>query len=450
MELAQTVDEAADVYRNDAKRKGIEYIVKLYPGLPKKVMGDQRKVRQAISNVIANAIKHTSKGSVIVEVYVASVESNVTNVDVVVQDTGAGMSAKQLDVLFMHLEQVQTDNLMVPDRSDVIKPGESSSKSEDPSLGLGLAMVARIVRNMNGQLRLKSEENQGSRFIIQFPFELPKEELSRQGTVSPQSTVKTPLVGQEQNEVLLVNRDRESGRSRAESPNALAKSGSSDSMWSKKSLKGIASSVASGVSDVDRLIEAIQGPHLIENKRRSGPNILEGLSASRPMLEKMRTLTDDPSTAQRLRAKSYDNAAKAQSSRDANIPGQQAVAFSGTPIKPVTVLDEPGIPLPSKFNTPGAVTGEVFDDEKQVESAPNLSAEKFNILVAEDDPVNSKIVKKRLERSGHKVYLTVNGEECASAYSEKGRSFDIVLMDMQVDIAQFLFLRILNSLTPAL
>jgi CheY-like chemotaxis protein len=438
MELAQTVDEAADTYRNDAKRKGIEYIVKLYPGLPKKVMGDQSKVRQVISNVIANAIKHTSKGSVTVEAYVSSVESNVTNVDVVVQDTGAGMSAKQLNALFMHLEQVQTDSLMSPGGSDVIKPGESGSKSEDPSLGLGLAVVARIVRNMNGQLRLKSEENQGSRFIIQFPFELPKEELSRQGTASPQSTVKTPLVGQEQNEVLLVNRDRESARSRAQSPNALVRSGSSDNMRSRKSLKSIAGSVASGVSvksDVDRLIEAIQGPHLVENKRRSGPNILEGLSASRPMLEKMRRLTDDPSTAQRLRAKNYDNAAEAQSSRDANIPGQQAVAFSGTPIKPVKVPDEPGIPLPSKFDTPGAVTGEVFDDEKQVEKALNLSAEKFNVLVAEDDPVNSKIVKKRLERSGHEVYLTVNGEECASAYSEKGQSFDVVLMDMQVDIA---------------
>jgi hypothetical protein len=36
-------------------------------------------------------------------------------------------------------------------------------------------MVARIVRNMDGQLRLKSEEGQGSRFVMQLPFELPKD-----------------------------------------------------------------------------------------------------------------------------------------------------------------------------------------------------------------------------------------------------------------------------------
>jgi CheY-like chemotaxis protein len=39
-----------------------------------------------------------------------------------------------------------------------------------------------------------------------------------------------------------------------------------------------------------------------------------------------------------------------------------------------------------------------------------------------------------LEKLGHEVYLTVNGEDCASAYSEKTGFFDIVLMDMQVCI----------------
>nr|OQN98794.1 hypothetical protein B0A51_18498 [Rachicladosporium sp. CCFEE 5018] len=55
----------------------------------------------------------------------------------------------------------------------------------------------------------------------------------------------------------------------------------------------------------------------------------------------------------------------------------------------------------------------------------------MHVLVAEDDPVNSRIIKKRLEKLGHEVYLTVNGEECASAYGEKTGYFDIVLMDMQ-------------------
>lgn len=52
--------------------------------------------------------------------------------------------------------------------------------------------------------------------------------------------------------------------------------------------------------------------------------------------------------------------------------------------------------------------------------------------MAEDDPVNSRIIQKRLEKSGHEMHHTVNGEDCASSYGEKSAFDDVVLMDMQV------------------
>jgi len=61
-------------------------------------------------------------------------------------------------------------------------------------------------------------------------------------------------------------------------------------------------------------------------------------------------------------------------------------------------------------------------------------AKHLQILVAEDDPINSRIIKKRLEKSGHQVYHTINGEECASSYGEMPAHFDVVLMDMQMPI----------------
>jgi PleD family two-component response regulator len=56
----------------------------------------------------------------------------------------------------------------------------------------------------------------------------------------------------------------------------------------------------------------------------------------------------------------------------------------------------------------------------------------LEVLVAEDDPINMKILRKRLERVGHGVHHTVNGEDCAAAYRERSKDFDVVLMDMQV------------------
>jgi CheY-like chemotaxis protein len=57
---------------------------------------------------------------------------------------------------------------------------------------------------------------------------------------------------------------------------------------------------------------------------------------------------------------------------------------------------------------------------------------RFQVSVAEDDPINSRIIKKRLENAGHEVYHTVNGEEFAATYGEKPAFIDVILMDMQV------------------
>lgn len=108
-DLPSTVREAADQFRGDAKRKDIEYEITVHPGIPQYVHGDQRKVRQAVSNLTANAMQHTTVGSVGVELFLVSLEEQRITVDIVVSDTGAGMSDKQLDALFRDLEQVSSE-----------------------------------------------------------------------------------------------------------------------------------------------------------------------------------------------------------------------------------------------------------------------------------------------------------------------------------------------------
>lgn len=59
---------------------------------------------------------------------------------------------------------------------------------------------------------------------------------------------------------------------------------------------------------------------------------------------------------------------------------------------------------------------------------------KLQVLVAEDDPINVKVLRKRLEKAGYKVTHALNGEDCAAVYEEKPMVFDVVLMDMQMPI----------------
>ncbi|MCJ1420952.1 Light-sensor Protein kinase [Xylographa parallela] len=440
-DLPATVREAADMFTGDAKRKQISYGVTEHPGVPQFVIGDRRKVRQAICNVTANAIQHTQSGSVKVELWLTQSSEQRAEVDIIVQDTGVGMSAKKLDALFRDFEQVQSesDELLQEKLAPDVK-AVTSGKSTQRTLGLGLAVVARIVRNMNGQLRLKSEEGKGSRFAIQLAFDLPVQK-SRQsmmddaeeaGLAPPADHPQTPPV--EEGEVMLVNKSAQKSLERVPR-DTISRRNSGESMNSGRSMKSFKSG-SSGMSDVDRLIEAIQEPHMVPNNNSNGETRVTRSTSKagiRPSTHHYRKSSMSRSHATRSVA-SANEPISLQSTGEP-IPGQATVLGSKTPVRPVRIPDEASQdpkPVGSSSRSAARVLFEIQD--KSVEESQTPTADQLNVLVAEDDPINSKIIKKRLEKLGHSVCLTINGEECASAYGDRQAFFDVVLMDMQMPI----------------
>jgi light-regulated signal transduction histidine kinase (bacteriophytochrome) len=445
--LKDTIKEATDMFRGDARRKNIAYEVVEHPGLPQNCIGDQRRVRQAISNITANAIQHTTQGSVKVEAYVAArPEPHRVELEVAVTDTGAGMNTKQLDQLFFALEQVQSEPISLLDDASFTSQKEDEDKTESATLGLGLAIVARIIKNMNGQLRIRSEEGKGTRFVIQFPFDLPESEgegarssESPEGSITPQP--ETPGPGSTADERTLIgpSLSRHTTDERL-ADSSIVRRSSLDSLKSRASTKSRASfksfkSGSSQRSDVDRLIDAIQEPHMV-SKRNAG-NASSGSHSLRPPLTKHNSL--DLDTYPRKRSRSLEHlegriggGSQYQSSLKRGIPGEHHVNFSAVPLKAVRMPDEENA-TPETGPKFGVVLRELNDKYEEVKPIPeNLTAENMRVLVAEDDPVNSRIVQKRLEKLKHNVHLTVNGEECASAFCDNSRDFDVVLMDMQV------------------
>lgn len=439
--LKETLLEATDMFVRDAKRKNITYEVIEHPGLPQYCIGDQRRVRQAISNITANAIQNTSQGGVKVEMYVAARrDKDHVDVEVVVTDTGAGMSAKKLDKLFNDLEQVQSEPSVTLEDALVPSSEQILEQNEKTTLGLGLAVVARIIKNMDGQLRLKSEEGKGSRFILQFPFELPDSETQESASKSSESITTpmpaTPPPVAEAGERLLVAPGLTRNESGGSGSLTITKKQSSESLNSAKSLRSFrsASSNRSQRSDVDRLIEAIQEPHMVD--RRPAGERSASAKSMRPTLSKRNSL-DSPilRSPSRVRSKSLEQDPHRRS-LEVRTPGEESINSSRTSLKAIKMPDEVGSPINSHSET-GSVLGEIYDEpEKLTASLSDLSAEHMRVLVAEDDPVNSRIVQKRLEKLGHEVYLTVNGEECASAYGDKPQEFDVILMDMQVSVSR--------------
>jgi hypothetical protein len=126
----------------------------------------------------------------------------------------------------------------------------------------------------------------------------------------------------------------------------------------------------------------------------------------------------------------FGEPASAQISSTTSIPEFKAVTGEKTLLRTARIPDE--FPQPEITDTIQHGGRECMLESAGTSSGTKpLDTEHLRILVAEDDPINSRIIEKRLERSGHEVHITINGKECAVSH-EKPAFFDVVLMDMQV------------------
>jgi light-regulated signal transduction histidine kinase (bacteriophytochrome)/CheY-like chemotaxis protein len=440
-DLIQALKEATDPFSGDSKRKNLQYDISFSKDLPSKVIGDHRRVRQVVSNLIANAFQHTSEGRVSVEASVSSMPQapGKVEIEIVVDDTGKGMNSGKVDALFRELEEVSYEEDLQDQPQILPRDPFSEQASAEQMLGLGLAVVARTVRHMNGQLRLRTEEGKGSCFTIVLTFDtnIPGTPLL-EGPPSMSSSHPKPMAPKQvENEVTLVYRAPQGPVS---APPPMLRKHSGDSMNSMQSLKSGKSGASfrsdtSQKSDAERLIDAIQEPLRLFGEKSPG--------AEAPGPPKRATLdyTATPSTPSRkstsTKAMSLPSPRDLRSSMH-NVPGARKVIDSGMPLRPVRVADDDIDRATSSKSGPKVA----FSEEPDTISAPSdttdgdsvLSPDHFSILVAEDDPINSRIMKKRLEKLGHSVYMTVNGEECASAHGEQPANFDAILMDLQMPI----------------
>lgn len=442
-DLQATFKEAADMMAGEAKRKNISYNVTAQPGIPPSVLGDQRRVRQIFSNLISNAIQHTTSGAVSVEMWRSGNQTKDDHVavEMMVVDTGVGMSRSKLEVLFQELEQVSTDENYYPEEdSDVQRPEQKRV------LGLGLALVARIVYSMHGQLGVKSEEGKGSRFKITLQFRLPDgaSVMTPPEAILPGHVAVSPTPTISDREFTLTRGNSDSPQTRRRSSDSLRSGGSS----------------RSGKSQADRLISAMQEPAIAQRARSASsemrPPKHSGCSASAS--SRSASVGSPPLSSNLNRTKSaHDPLAgistvrhtppiTLQPLRDPPAPGTENITGSGVPMGALHIPkyavkhvsrpeDQSYFPaMPATVEAPSEPPSAAGAASATPTSVVSTNHRLLHVLVAEDDPVNSKIVEKRLTKLGHTVVLTGNGEACAEKFESDSKAFDIVLMDIQVSL----------------
>jgi len=144
VDVAELITEIAELYEDTAEDAGVTLATKVSPGLV--VPADRDRLRQALANLVDNAIKYTPRGGridVTASVHAESVAIRVT-------DNGAGISERDLPRIF--------DRLYRGDQSRTTR-----------GIGLGLSLVKAYVEAQDGQVVVTSEPGSGSTFEVRLP-----------------------------------------------------------------------------------------------------------------------------------------------------------------------------------------------------------------------------------------------------------------------------------------
>ena len=164
LDPAGVVAEAVGIVRHLATSKGLEIEWRRGSGVPDQVLGDAKRLRQVLLNLLGNAIKFTEKGKV--EVELDAIERPglrpACQLQVVVRDSGIGIPAEALSRIFEPFTQA-----------------DASMSRRFGGSGLGLAICHRVMVALGGRLRVSSELGQGSTFTIEYPVEPIGESAAR-------------------------------------------------------------------------------------------------------------------------------------------------------------------------------------------------------------------------------------------------------------------------------
>ena len=143
--------------------KGIELIVNVGIDVPLLARGDPGRLRQIITNLMANAIKFTHEGYVVLDATGTLNDQGRLALRIEVTDTGIGIPADRLDRLFKTFSQI-----------------DSSTTRHYGGSGLGLSIVKRLTELMGGEVGVRSESGQGSSFWVSIDIEASDGQVQRE------------------------------------------------------------------------------------------------------------------------------------------------------------------------------------------------------------------------------------------------------------------------------
>ena len=157
--LPQVIHDVASMMRPRSAEKGVRFQVRQHADLPETVWTDPTRLRQILINLVGNAVKFTNAGSVTLALELidparadGATRSGEPRLEIVVADTGIGMTPEQQRMVFTPFTQA-----------------DPSHARTFGGTGLGLAISYRLVRLLGGDISVASRPNVGTTFTVSLP-----------------------------------------------------------------------------------------------------------------------------------------------------------------------------------------------------------------------------------------------------------------------------------------
>lgn len=152
-DLRDVVEEVIGLFAAKTSESGIDLVYAIDQDVPEQIVGDNKRLRQVLMNLIENAVKFTQKGEIFVGVhYLPETSGYPAEINFEVRDTGIGIPKDQLNTLFNGI------------------PARENQKESIGESGLGLVICRKLVELMGGNIQVKSPGNTGSTFTFSIPL----------------------------------------------------------------------------------------------------------------------------------------------------------------------------------------------------------------------------------------------------------------------------------------